>query len=53
MPILPQVIKREYAVLLYHREGERVTHVVKQSHYNLLEEIGYTFGNSVSLAVLG
>jgi len=33
--------------------GERVIHIVKQLHYDLLKEIGYTFGNSVSLAVLG
>jgi len=31
----------------------RVTHIVKQSHCNLLNEIGYTFGDSVSLAIRG
>jgi len=30
-----------------------VTHVIKQSHYNLLKEIDYTFSYSVSVAVLG
>ena len=35
------------------QEGERVTHVAKQSHYNLLKEIAYNLGDSISLAVLG
>jgi len=39
--------------LLYHRGNERVALIVKHSHYNLLKEIGYNFGDSVSLAVLG
>jgi len=30
--------------------GERVTHSVKQSYYNLLTEIGYNSAYSISLA---